>query len=110
MPEYESLLWPVNIMWRGYVDTHRVLLSCSMRLFVLAAELDQLMKMDLMERTAAEYTIALKEMEKDGLDTKSGKVDFGVVDGSGHHLMNDLQWEDGEKIFEGWLEELNRME
>lgn len=109
MSETESILWPVNIMWRGYIDTHRVLLGCRMRVFVLAGELDQLMKMDLMERTAAEYAVTLKEMEKDGLDIKKGKVDFGVVDGSGHHLMNDLQWKAGMQTLEIWLEELNRV-
>ncbi|KAL5345065.1 hypothetical protein ACLOAV_010019 [Pseudogymnoascus australis] len=72
MSEYESLRWPVSTMWRGYVDPRRVLLGCGMRLFVLAAELDQLMKMDLMVKTTAEYAGALKQMGKDGYDIKGG--------------------------------------
>jgi len=107
MSETESLLWPVNIMLRGYIDTRRVLLGCKKRVFVLAGQLDQLMRVEFMERTAAEYTIALKDIEKDGVDVKGGRVDFDVVQGSGHHIMNDLQWEDGVQIVEEWLKELN---
>lgn len=107
MAEYESLRWPISTMWRGYVDPRRVLLGCGMRLFVLAAELDQLMKMDLMLKTTAEYACALKQIRKDGYDIKGGEVEFASVEGSGHHLMNDLQFEDALRIFEGWLEKLN---
>ena len=107
MSEYESLIWPLQIMFRGYIDTHRVLLNCGQQLFVLAGENDRLMRLRLMEQTAAEYTMALGELERDmGLTPGkgNGRVDMDDVEGSGHHLMNDSQWREGVGILEEWFE------
>lgn len=113
MPEYESLIWPLQVMFRGYIDTHRVLLNCNQQLFVLAGENDRLMRLPLMEQTAAEYTMALGELERDMGITPgkgTGRVDFDEVEGSGHHLMNDLQWMEGAEILEEWFEVIGDME
>lgn len=113
MSEYESLIWPLQIMFRGYIDAHRVLLNCNQQLFVLAGENDRLMRLELMERTAAEYTIALGELERDmGITPGKGKgrVDFDEVEGSGHHLMNDRHWRDGVGILEEWFEAIEDVE
>lgn len=113
MSEYESLIWPLQIMFRGYIDTHRVLLNCNQQLFVLAGENDRLMRLDLMERTAAEYTMTLGELERDMGITPgkgNGRVDFDEVEGSGHHLMNDKQWRDGVGILEEWFEVIGDVE
>lgn len=109
LSETESYVWPVNIMFRGFIDTRRVLMGCKRRVFVLAGELDRLMRVEFMERMAAEYRGALRGMERDGGDVR-GKVGFEVVRGSGHHVMNDLRWEEGVEIVEGWLEELGEDE
>lgn len=66
-----------------------------------------------MERTAAEYTIALGELERDmgiTLGKEEGRVDFDEVKGSGHHLMNDKQWGDGVGILEEWFEVIGDVE
>ncbi len=96
LSEYESLLWPVQIMRKGYVDCHRVLLNCGLKMLQLGAEHDRLNRIDLVERSAAEYTIALgeltRDMGKEWIERKSqGRacVDFDEVEGSGHQMMND---------------------
>lgn len=106
MSPYESLLWPLAIMFRGYISLHRVLLHCSFRILVLAGSEDVLMRPEFMERTAAEYMVALGECERDGLreEGERGRVDFEVVEGSGHHVMNDLQWKDAVGVLVEWLE------
>lgn len=107
MSEYESLVWPLQIMFPGYIDTHRVLLNCNQQLLVLAAEHDRLMTVPLMEQTTAEYTMALGQVERDMGITPgkgSGRVDMDVVEGSGHHVMNDSRWRDGVGILEEWFE------
>lgn len=100
-------------MFRGYIDTHRVLLNCNQQLLVLAAEHDRLMRLPLMEQTAAEYTMALGELERDmGVTPGKGKgrVDFDVVEGSAHHVMNDSSWRDGVRILEEWFEVIGDLE
>lgn len=108
MAPYESLLWPLGIMFNGYVDLHRVLLGCNMKILVVAGQKDVLMRTEFMERTAAEYTIALGECERDGLkeEGERGRVDYEVVDDSGHHVMNDSMWKDAADILAEWFEVL----
>ncbi|KAG4435379.1 hypothetical protein IFR05_009122 [Cadophora sp. M221] len=106
MPEYESMLWPLQMMFR-FVDVGRVVRSITgwgkggMRLLVVAGEKDRLMDVELMRQTAAEYRVAVEkgwvelvEESEGGVVDGGEKVGFEVVMGSGHHLQNDLYWED----------------
>ncbi|KAK0106284.1 hypothetical protein ONS96_003924 [Cadophora gregata f. sp. sojae] len=117
MPEYESMLWPLQMMTR-FVDVGRVVRSIvgwgrgeggGKRMLVVAGEKDRLMDVELMREVAAEYRVAVREWwgalvgetkrEGEGLVASDGPgeedgVGFEVVMGSGHHVQNDLYWED----------------
>lgn len=106
MSEYESYLWPVNIMYR-FVDAKRVLLACRGQLLVLAAERDRLMALPLMKRTSEEYKQAAKELAEDKKVSASEQaVQFKIVERSGHHLQNDLQWKDAAAKLLAWMDGL----
>ncbi|PVH76454.1 alpha/beta-hydrolase [Cadophora sp. DSE1049] len=112
MPEYESMLWPLQMMTR-FVDAGKVVRSVvgwgrggkgGKRMLVIAGEKDMLMDVELMRRMAAEYREAVrrgwaelvgerKTVASSGPGEEDG-VGFEVVTGSGHHLQNDLHWED----------------
>ena len=122
MPEYESLIWPLNMMF-PFINVRNVLKNIlgwngngQQRLMVIAGEKDTLMGVTLMRRMAASYRqgfislvrklffgekFALTAQESDtsagevadGVENATGGVRFAVVKGSGHHLQNDLQWE-----------------
>ncbi|KAH7395560.1 Alpha/Beta hydrolase protein [Cadophora sp. MPI-SDFR-AT-0126] len=130
MPEYESMLWPLQMMTR-FVDVGRVVRSVvgwgraefgkengdgegrieEKRMLIIAGEKDMLMGVELMRRMAAEYREAVRkgwgslvsETDRAGGNTSAvvsggpGEEDgvgFEVVLGSGHHVQNDLYWED----------------
>lgn len=67
---------------------------------IVAAENDRLMTLELMTAQAAEYKAALDQIGG------KGEVVFEVLAESGHHLQNDLWWEEGGKQVLGWLEHL----
>lgn len=113
MPEYESMLFPLGMMF-PFVDIPRVLgnirgWACSngSRVLVVAGEKDKLMGGSLMERLAGLYrksffverTMKLEEIHQ-------VPVTFEVVEGSGHHIQNDLYWEDGARKILKFLEQL----
>lgn len=120
MPEYESLLWPIGMML-AFVNVKKVLSNIlgwsqgQQRLLVVAGEKDTLMGVFLMRRMATKYRrsfitsvrrLLLSEEKEfnsdniDGVEAREGvesSVDgtrFVVIKGSGHHLQNDLQWEE----------------
>ena len=111
------MLWPLQMMTR-FVDVGKVVRSVagwgkggvrSKRMLIVAGEKDVLMGVDLMRRMAAEYRDAVKkgwsalvgetETAARAVSGDEHGVGFEVVMGSGHHLQNDLYWEDcAEKI------------
>jgi hypothetical protein len=115
MPEYESLVWPLGMMFR-FVDVTEVLKGIvgwkdkkQQRILVIAGEKDTLMGVELMRRMAADYrqrfiTLAksfwrFHGVEEGASDLKAGSDDqcgvgFEVIQGSGHHIQNDLYWEE----------------
>jgi len=117
MPEYESMLWPLQMMTR-FVDVGNVVRSVvgwgkggvqGKRMLIIAGEKDVLMGVDLMRKMAAEYRkAAMKgwvalvgetETTARAIPGDEDGVGFEVVMGSGHHLQNDLYWEDcAEKV------------
>ncbi|KAH8592069.1 Alpha/Beta hydrolase protein [Bisporella sp. PMI_857] len=108
LPAYESMLWPLQMMF-PFVNIRNVLKnivgwgneSKQRRLLVIAGEKDNLMGVRLMEKMAALYRITLGRIfsaaegkEKDIRGHETGtQVQFEVIEGSGHHVQNDLQWE-----------------
>ncbi|KAL2072055.1 hypothetical protein VTL71DRAFT_11398 [Oculimacula yallundae] len=111
LPEYESMVWPLQMMLR-FVDVGKVLGNIigwtkgGKRVLVIAGEKDPLMVVDLMRRMAAEYRIAVNGNWTSLVGESESTVNVGadvvgleVVGGSGHHLQNDIYWEDcAEKI------------
>ncbi|KAN0110963.1 alpha/beta-hydrolase [Hyaloscypha variabilis] len=115
MPEYESLVWPLGMML-SFVDVAKVLKGIvgwkdekQQRVLVIAGEKDTLMGVELMRRMAADYrqrfiTLAksfwrFHGVEEGASDLKAGSDDqcgisFEVIKGSGHHIQNDLYWEE----------------
>ena len=116
MPEYESMLFPLGMMF-PFVNIRRVLGNIvgwnrpnQSRLLVIAGERDKLMGVSLMQKMAALYRNAMVDFfapEKLPLkDVDGGLVTFEVVGGSGHHIQNDLYWEDGAGKILKFLEQL----
>ena len=125
MPEYESLVWPLGMMF-SFVNVGKVLRNIvgwkgekAQRVLVIAGEKDTLMGVHLMRRMAADYrqqfVIFAKNLwsgqsssslnDDSGLDAQHG-IGFGIIRGSGHHIQNDLHWQDcAEKIL-AFLEQL----
>jgi len=131
MAEYEALLWPMACMFR-YVTTRTILSSLvgwdGGRVLLIAGEKDVLVTPTLVARAAEDYRTerrklvverTLKEVnsEEQGVDTKSAGIprsrdgDVGSIDGidysiiskSGHHVQNDMQWEEAAKVISNWL-------
>jgi pimeloyl-ACP methyl ester carboxylesterase len=70
MPEYESLAWPVGMMWK-FVDTARVASAIvgwgrgrgHTRVLIIAGGEDKLISLEIMQRVAEEYRLAVRGME-----------------------------------------------
>lgn len=128
MPAFESILWPLGMMF-PFVNTRNVLknllgwsTASKERVLVLAGSEDALMGVKLMLRMAKHYrkafTVLVRqkhlradlveaETEIEDKDGSSGRgVRFGVVDGAGHHMQNDLQWEDSAQQLLSFVEQL----
>lgn len=115
MAEYESLLWPSQMMFR-FTDVSRVLSNIlgwdrsrklegekeggvGQRMLVIAGEGDMIVKPYLMSRTADEYREARRTMIKDADVSTEAGIKFEIVRG-GHHVQNDVYWEEcAQRIF-----------
>jgi hypothetical protein len=103
LAEYESYLWPLAQIFR-FVDCKRVLNACQGKILVVAAEKDKLMTVPLMRKMADEYEVAKEKLNG---EKPAVEVGYAVVRGSGHHMQNDLMWEDAADIVRNWLEEID---
>lgn len=113
MPEYESMRWPVGMMTR-FVSPARVIgnilptLKGRRRVLVVAGGEDKLMDGVIMQRLAAWYRGAWESIrgkgEEGGEEGNAEVVRFGVVEGSGHHVMKDSMWKAGAETVLEWLE------
>ncbi|RPB06011.1 alpha/beta-hydrolase [Choiromyces venosus 120613-1] len=113
MPEYESMRWTVGMMTR-FVSAERVVrnilptLKGGRRVLVVGGGEDKLMSRGIMERLAAWYRIAWESIRgegEEGVEEDSAEVvRFGVVEGSGHHVMKDTMWNVGAEMVLEWLE------
>jgi hypothetical protein len=129
MSEFESLLWPLGMML-PFVNTRNVLKNIvgwgltpvKDRVLVLAGSKDTLMGVKLMRRMAQDYRKAFgmlvkrkllqahlavaESTNKDDDEVFSFGVRFNVVEGAGHHMQNDLQWEDSASQLLTFVEQL----
>jgi hypothetical protein len=115
MPAYESLAWPLG-MSKPFAKPFNIVNRIAGwsrgrdHVFILAGQCDRLCAPDLMERLAVMYRQGVKELEEQGempgqMEPSLG-VRFDVVEGAGHHMQNDLQWEDGAKKVLDFYEQL----
>lgn len=90
---YESYLWPFSMM-RPFASASSVLehvdSQAAARVLVMAGSQDKLMTPEVTQETAAFYREAAATA-RGGDDA----VRMEIVEGAGHHLQNDVQWEDG---------------
>ena len=127
MPEYESLVWPLGMMFK-FINVGNVLKSIvgwknktQERIFVIAGEKDTLMGVDLMRTMAADYRQqfisfakniwgsqsqenSLTDLKEPGDDQQG--VGFEVIRGSGHHIQNDLHWGEAARKILVFLDQL----
>ncbi|TID25750.1 alpha beta hydrolase fold protein [Venturia nashicola] len=124
MPSYESLLWPLNTFFQ-FTNFQNVLKRISSkghgsRILILAGQSDKLVTLDIAKREAEEYRSVFRDLaltnrlkvevdhvieDEDGESTGLG-VQFRVVEGAGHHFMNDVMWEEGANKLLAFYEQL----
>lgn len=108
MPETESMLWPLGMMTR-FVDPQKVVanivptLRNGRRVLVIAGTDDKLMGVRIMEQLTAWYRSAF-ELVTGKMEEGTDVVRFEVVQGSGHHLMRDVEWQQCSGMILEWLE------
>ena len=114
MPPWESMWWPLYMM-RSFVSFPRIGQNITgwnrgCRICVVAGTQDKLMGVVLMEklagcfRTAVKKNVVNKKIEIPE-DVEEG-VKFVIVKGAGHHLQNNLFWEDSTRQLLEFLEAL----
>ncbi|KAM0248202.1 hypothetical protein ACHAP5_003584 [Fusarium lateritium] len=98
MNRYESYLWPFSMM-HSFASASSIFRhtrnegASGEKVLVMAGTQDKLMTASVTENTATFY-------RKEGIEARDG-VKLRFVEGAGHHLQNDVQWEDGaEKLFD----------
>jgi hypothetical protein len=98
MNRYEAYLWPFSMMY-SFTSASTIMKhirndgTSSEKVLVMAGTQDKLMTEPVSQKTA-EYYREAGTGERDG-------VRLCFVEGAGHHLQNDVQWEDGaEKLFD----------
>ncbi|WOO86284.1 uncharacterized protein LOC62_07G009765 [Vanrija pseudolonga] len=93
MARYESLQWPFSML-RSFAPAQDVLAHVKgKRVLVLAGDEDALMTPEVTRQTAAYYALG-------------GGVTTEFVGGAGHHLQNDVQWEEGAARLLEWYRAL----
>ena len=117
MAPYESLQWPAGLMgsWKGgrnvFLDPVKIVRNISAkkagcdRILIIMGDHDHMMQ-DTQGRSIAEYAQAIKEVDKkrrsQTTDPTSG-IRFVEIARTGHHLQNDVRWEEGAKALLDFL-------
>jgi alpha-beta hydrolase superfamily lysophospholipase len=92
MNRYESYLWPFSMM-KPFASAGSILEPIARdglggaEVLVMGGSQDAIVTPDVIEKTAAYYRKAGEQVGKEVL--------IELIDGAGHHLQNDVQWEDG---------------
>jgi len=122
LPAYESMLWPLGQMlpFANMGNIIRNILGwkenvSKSRLLVMAGSNDRLMDVPMMQKLSALYRGALQKgfprTEDISVETRkqymgSTGVEFVVIQDSGHHLQNDLHWEEAASQLSNFLNQL----
>jgi pimeloyl-ACP methyl ester carboxylesterase len=92
---YESYLWPFSML-TSFADPVRVLErirnDAPRKVLVLTGSEDKLMTAPVMERLGMFYREAAGEL---GYAAADEAAEVAFVEGAGHHLQNDVGWEEG---------------
>jgi pimeloyl-ACP methyl ester carboxylesterase len=126
MANYESFIWPSQMMFGRYVDADEVFARMTRKnVFVMAADGDNLMGVQGQRKMAREYANVLRaeDMEEkfvnvhdvrieaegtiDGAVKKGGNhgsLQLNLVRGSGHHVMNDVKKDAAVEVFRKWVD------
>lgn len=75
------------------------------QVFVLVGSEDAIM-MGTSERMVAEYTAALQQRAKEE-GGKASRVRFAEIERAGHHVQNDVQWEEAAEALLDWLRQVS---
>ena len=125
MAPYESLGWPSGTIgsWRGgrnvWLDVNYIVRNISTigernggdRVMVMLGTEDKMMQ-GTQQRMVAEYSDAIRKVEGNessgGEDTSRNGAGVRLVEikGAGHHLQNDVQWEEGAKALLDFLQQI----
>jgi len=112
---YEAYLWPMSMLrpFARAADILRQIVSPAKghqqqgnnkKLLVLAGEVDAIVRTTVCRKLATTYEVA--SVQELGHDTAHTGVQYIVVAGLGHHLQNDLGWEDGAQQLLEWYQQL----
>lgn len=105
MNRYESYQWPFSMM-RPFASASSILQHVAIkedhpRVLVMAGSQDKLMTPQVTRETTVFYRNAVAETETQSSANAEKAVHMEIVEGAGHHLQNDVQWEVGaEKVLE----------
>ena len=119
MAPYESVAWPVGTL-AVFADPEKIARAVGLtnssgsesaegllpRVLVVAGGKDVLMRPGVMARLVGVLREAVRSVFGSGTDNEDVQegirngIEFRVVQGSGHHLMGDIYWEEcAEKVF-----------
>lgn len=96
MNRYESFIWPLSMM-RPFASASSVLQHIDTqapRVLIMAGTQDKLMTPKITLETTAFYRDGVVAAGTSS-DDAGRVVQMELVEGAGHHLQNDVQWEDG---------------
>ena len=121
MAPYEALGWPTGTMgnWKDgrnvWLDPNKIVRNITTedssrdRVLVMLGSEDKIMQ-GTQNRMAVEYAEATKELGKGARCGEKQQASIGVrlieIDGAGHHLQNDGQWEEGAGALSGFLKQV----
>jgi pimeloyl-ACP methyl ester carboxylesterase len=123
MPPYESMAWPLATFGM-FADPEKIVRAAGFstrsgdksevdlrpRVLVIAGEKDVLMKPGVMAklvgllRAAVRLVLISAGSEGDAQEGIKDGVEFRVVQGSGHQLMNDIHWKECAENLLGFLQ------
>lgn len=128
MANYESFIWPSQMMFGRYVDVDEVFTRMTKKnVLVMAADGDRLMGVKGQRKMAREYANVLRaeDMEErfknvhdvriEAEGTIAGEVNgkgnhgslqLNLIRGSGHHVMNDVKKDAAAEVFRKWADSI----
>ena len=126
MANYESLIWPSQMMFGRFVDVDDFYARMTRKnVLIMAADGDKLMGVQGQRQMAREYANVLRaedmessfanvhdvRIEAEGTIAgesreggKHGSLQLNLIRGSGHHVMNDVKKGEAADVFRKWAD------